>query len=100
MRRRAWPAPDRRVIEQVPDVRSDGHRIPFPEERSVRRSGGRSGRAYARVVEIEVVAAIPGRPSMESSPACATLAPPPSSRSRPDEAHAGREQPDEPGDEP
>ena len=25
---------------------------------------------------------------------------PPSSRSRPDEAHAGREQPDEPGDEP
>lgn len=39
------------------------------------------------------------RASTESSPACATSEPP-SSRSRPDEAHAGREQPDEPGGEP
>ena len=38
-------------------------------------------------------------PCTESSAACATSASP-SSRSRPDEAHAGREQPDEPGDEP
>src|SRR3954470_18657982 len=36
---------------------------------------------------------------LRASPACATSAPP-SSRSRPDEAHAGREQPDEPGGEP
>jgi len=38
-------------------------------------------------------------PSTESSAACATSAPP-SSGSRTDEAHAGREQPDEPGGEP
>src|SRR4029453_18609848 len=36
---------DRRVVEQVRGFRWDGHRFFFREERSVRRSGGRSGRA-------------------------------------------------------